>query len=55
MQSTTQYLDTNWGMGASHYELVHGVDCPYHSQYMDFATFWDTEEPSSRPRSGVCV
>ncbi|KAG1673206.1 hypothetical protein FOA52_013086 [Chlamydomonas sp. UWO 241] len=47
-------LDNEWGMGSFHYELVHGVDCPLNSVYLDFHTMWDSAEPAFRPRS-VCM
>lgn len=53
-QATTMYLDSSFGMGASHFELVHGVDCPLTAAYMDMYHMFDSQTPL-RMKNSVCV
>uniref|UniRef100_A0A6T5TPM3 Amine oxidase n=1 Tax=Chlamydomonas chlamydogama TaxID=225041 RepID=A0A6T5TPM3_9CHLO len=53
-QRSTHYLDHSWGMGPSHHELVHGVDCPLTASYLDQWHHWDSDAPFKLPNS-ICI
>lgn len=54
LQSVTQSYDTSAGLGSNFHELVHGVDCPFHSSYLDQAAYVDRDAPLYHPQS-ICI
>lgn len=53
-QSMMQNYDTSNGLGSNFHELVHGVDCPFHSSYLDTVAYVDRDAPLDHPQS-VCI
>ena len=53
-QSMMQNYDTSSGLGSNFHELVHGVDCPFHSSYLDTVAYMDRDAPLQHPHS-VCI
>lgn len=53
-QSMMQNYDTSSGLGSNFHELVHGVDCPFHSSYLDTVAYMDRDAPLQHPQS-VCI
>ncbi|XP_075033530.1 amine oxidase [copper-containing] 3-like [Mixophyes fleayi] len=40
---STRYMDGHFGIGRSIYQLVRGIDCPYHSTYIDTYYLLDSD------------
>jgi len=55
IQANSLYLDSSWGIGASYRELLHGVDCPLNSAYMDVFTWYQGAEGGNRHKNSICV
>lgn len=53
-QSSAQYLDSAFKIGASNFELLKGVDCPDESIFMDSYHFLDTSTTLTH-RNSICV
>ncbi|CAK0783467.1 hypothetical protein CVIRNUC_006666 [Coccomyxa viridis] len=53
-QSMIQNYDTSNGLGTNYHELVQGVDCPFHSSYLDTVAYMDRDAPLDHPQS-VCI
>ena len=53
-QSMMQNYDTSSGLGSNFHELAHGVDCPFHSSYLDTVAYMDRDAPLQHPQS-VCI
>ena len=53
-QSSNNFLDSNWRMGFSNYELVRGIDCPETATFLDHVHLIGFEVPK-KVRNGVCV
>ena len=53
-QSSDNYLDSNWRMGFSNYELVRGIDCPSTATFFDHVHLVGFGGPK-KVRNGVCV
>ena len=53
-QSTSGFLDSNWRMGFSSYEMVRGIDCPSTATFFDHLHLIGFAEPK-KIRNGVCV
>ena len=49
-----QNYDTSSGLGSNFHELAHGVDCPFHSSYLDTVAYMDRDAPLQHPKS-VCI
>jgi Cu2+-containing amine oxidase len=54
LQSVAQNYDTANGLGSSFHELIHGVDCPFHTSYLDQAAYVDRDAPLYHPQS-ICI
>ena len=54
VQSMIQNYDTSNGLGTNYHELVQGVDCPFHSSYLDTVAYMDRDAPLDHPQS-VCI
>ena len=54
LQSMIQNYDTSNGLGTNYHELVQGVDCPFHSSYLDTVAYMDRDAPLDHPQS-VCI
>ena len=53
-QSSNNFLDSNWRMGFSNYELVRGIDCPSTATFFDHVHLVGFGGPK-KVRNGVCV
>ena len=53
-QSSNNFLDSNWRMGFSNYELVRGIDCPSTATFFDHVHLIGFGGPK-KVRNGVCV
>ena len=52
--SWNNFLDGNWGMGKSSFELVQGVDCPYTATFFDLVHMMGSPIPLTF-HNAVCV
>lgn len=53
LQSTTAYLDSQYGVGAGSFELVGGFDCPDYATYLN-ASFYTGETTHTHPNA-LCI